>query len=183
MRATGPQRGTEAPLDPTVVVLGVGNTLMQDDGVGVQAVQAFMETYDVPQNVRVVDGGMAGFRWLPILEGVDHVVIVDAMTGGGLPGSIYRLDADALPKHRGLLMSAHEIGITEVLSVAELLGVRPRIRLIGVQPECCREVGLELTPPLRAALPLVTAAIAEELSDLGIAVVPRHHEKAAERHA
>jgi hydrogenase maturation protease len=176
-----PQEGDAS--SPTVVVLGVGNTLMQDDGIGVRAVQAFQEAYEVSPNVRVVDGGVAGLRWLTILDGAEHVIIVDAVIGAGPPGSIYRLDAGSLPKHRGLLMSAHEIGITEVLSVAELLGMRPCIRLIGVQPAVYQEVGLDLTPPLRVSLPLVTATIAEELSVLGIAVALKCREEEGDRHA
>jgi hydrogenase maturation protease len=181
--ATGPEEAIGRPPGPTVVVLGVGNTLMQDDGVGVWALRFFAETYELPPNVRPVDGGVAGLRWLSILDGAESVVIVDAMTGSGPPGSIYRLDGAALPVHRGVLMSAHEIGIAEVLSVAELLGMRPRIRIVGVQPQRCRDVGLDLTPPVREALPLVAAAIAEELSGLGAVVVPKRREEAADRHA
>ncbi|HKC95977.1 MAG TPA: HyaD/HybD family hydrogenase maturation endopeptidase [Nitrospira sp.] len=170
-------------MTPTVVVLGVGNTLMQDDGVGVWAVRAFAEAYDLPPSIRPVDGGMAGLRWLSILDGAEHVIIVDAVIGNGVPGTVYHLEAGALPKPRGMLMSAHEIGITEVLSAAELLGMHPRIRIVGVQPDVYQQVGLELTPSVRAALPRVTSAIVEELSEIGIAVARKHRQEALDRHA
>lgn len=148
---------------PSVVVLGVGNTLMQDDGIGVWTVQALAEEYDVPAHVRLVEAGIAGLRLLSELEGAEHLLIIDAVMGKGRPGSVYRLTPEDLPKGRGPFMSAHEVGITEVLSAAELLGKKPHTRILGIQPLETRTVGLELTPPLQEALPSVVAAAVEEL--------------------
>ncbi|MBI2087324.1 MAG: HyaD/HybD family hydrogenase maturation endopeptidase [Deltaproteobacteria bacterium] len=153
-----------------VLVLGVGNTLMRDDGVGVWAVGALAEAYDVPAHVRVMDGGVAGLRLLSEIARAEFLLIVDAVKGGGNPGSICRLDPKALPARPGPFFSAHEVGIAELLSALELMGKLPKTRIIGVEPLETETVGLELTEPLRAALPSVVAAVVEELSGLGVAL-------------
>lgn len=153
---------------PSIVVLGVGNTLMRDDGVGVWAVRLLAETYDLPARVRLVDGGVAGLRCLPEFEGAEHLLIIDAVAGSEPPGAIYRLNPDDLSARRGPFFSAHEVGIAELLSVARFLGKLPFTRILGVQPEEVREVGLDLTPVLREALPRVVDAAAGELEALGV---------------
>lgn len=158
-----------------VVVLGVGNTLMQDDGVGVWTVRALAEAYDLPAHVRLIEAGIAGLRLLSELDGAKHLLIIDAVVGKGRPGSIYRLTPEDLPKGRGPIMSAHEVGIMEVLSAAELFGKRPHTRILGVQPLEVQAVGLELTLPLQKALPSVVAAAVEELKEMGVQAVKRKH--------
>ncbi len=153
---------------PSVAVLGVGNTLMRDDGIGVWVVRALARAYAWPSQVRLVDAGVAGLRCLPEFEGAEHLLIIDAARGEGPPGTLYRLAPEDLPAGRGPFMSAHEVGITEVLSVARFLGKLPRTRIIGVQPLESGAVGLDLTPPLREALPRVVAAVVEELRALGV---------------
>lgn len=150
---------------PRVVVLGVGNTLMQDDGVGVWAARALAGDDRLPSNVRVVEGGIAGLRLLPDILAASCLIIVDAMNGKAPPGSIYRLDADRLPDSRGPLMSAHDVGVVELLSVANFMGKRPPTKIVGVQPLQMREVGLDLTPPLQAALPRVVDAVIEMIAN------------------
>lgn len=155
---------------PQVVVLGIGNTLMQDDGIGVYAVQALAQSYILPDHVRLVEGGVAGLRLLPEIQGADHLLIIDAVEGQGPPGTLYRLRPQDLPKGRGFFISAHEIGIAELLSMAELSGKMPCTSIIGIQPKEARKIGLELTPPLREALPDVVATVVDLLQKLGIQV-------------
>ncbi len=152
----------------SIVVLGVGNTLMQDDGIGVWAVRTLAETYDLPARVRLVDAGVAGLRCLPEFDGAEHLLIIDAVSGKEAPGTIYRLGPEDLSARRGPFFSAHEVGIVELISVARMLGKLPRTRILGVQPQEIREVGLDLTPALRDALPRVVEAVVEELEALGI---------------
>lgn len=154
----------------SVVVAGVGNTLMQDDGIGVWAVRALARDYVLPSWVRLMDGGVLGLQLVYELCSAQQLLIIDAMNGEGAPGTIYRLDADSLLKGRRMLMSLHEVSVAEVLSVGELLGMRPRTRILGVQPSEVASPGLELTPTLQAALPRVVAAAVEELGGMGVAV-------------
>jgi hydrogenase maturation protease len=154
--------------DPDVVVLGVGNTLMQDDGVGVRAVRLLSESWKLPPHVRLIEGGVAGFRLLPEISSADYLLIIDAVEGSGPPGSIHRLGPEDLSKREGPLFSAHEVGICELLSVARFLGKLPRVRIVGVKPLEAKVPGLDLTPILREALPRVIAAVVEDLRAAGI---------------
>lgn len=152
----------------SVLVLGIGNTLMRDDGVGVWAAGALSEAYDAPAGVKIMDGGVAGLRLLGAIAQADFLLIIDAVKGGGSPGSIYRLEPDALPQRRGPFFSAHEVGIAELLLALEFMGKLPKTRIIGVEPLETESVGLDLTESLRAALPAVVAAVVQELEDLGV---------------
>jgi hydrogenase maturation protease len=158
---------------PSVVVLGVGNTAMQDDGVGVWVLRSLAQAYDLPPHVRLIEAGVIGLDLLPDLKEADHLLVIDAVDRAGPPGMLYRLGPEDLPKSRGSFLSAHDIGMVDLLSWVELLGKRPHICIIGVQPLEVREVGLELTPPLQKALPLATAAVVKELQALDVKVVER----------
>jgi hydrogenase maturation protease len=153
---------------PSIVVLGMGNTLMQDDGIGVRAVRLLAETYDLPGHVRLVEGGVAGLRCLPEFDGADYLLIVDAMDGKKPPGAIDRLTSEELPDRRATVFSAHEVGVGELLSVARFLGKLPPTRILAVQAKEVRGVGPDLTPELLDALPRVVEVLAEELRALGV---------------
>lgn len=153
-----------------VLVLGVGNTLMQDDGIGVWTVRALAGAYEIPAQVWIMDGGIAGLRLLGEIAQAEFLLIIDAVKGGGSPGSIYRLGPEELPTRQGPFFSAHEVGIAELLSAAEFSGKLPKTRIIGVEPLETENMGLELTEPLRAVLPNIVAAVVEELNGIGVEV-------------
>lgn len=165
---------------PSVVVAGVGNTLMQDDGVGVWVVRTIAKDYVLPPWVRLIEGGVVGMQLVYELCSAEQLLIIDAMNSEGAPGTIYRLDADSLLKGRRTYMSLHEVSVVEVLSVGEFLGLCPRVRILGVQPLEAASFGLELTPALQAALPRVVAAALRELEDMGIAVAEQHRHESLE---
>jgi hydrogenase maturation protease len=160
---------------PSIVILGIGNTLMQDDGVGVCTVRAMADGYEFPSHVRLVDGGVGGLRLLSEIDGAEHLLIIDAVQGNGEPGTIYHLGPEDLSEGRGPFMSAHEIGICEVLSLAEFLEKLPHTRILGVQPLEARRVGLDLTLPLQDALPRIVGAIIGELRLLGVEPKRKRH--------
>ena len=140
------------------VILGVGNLLLTDDGVGIHAIQKLQADYALPAGVQVVDGGTCGLDLLQFLEGVDHLIIIDAAKLGKAPGSIARLEGDQVPAYLALKTSPHEIGLPELLFTARLTDIYPeRVVIFGVQPESI-ETHLGLTPAV--------AAILEELVEL-----------------
>ncbi len=157
----------------SIVVLGIGNTAMQDDGVGVWVIRSLAQAYDLPSHVRLIEAGVPGLGLLSDVEGADDLLVIDAVDRAGPPGVLYRLGPENLPKGRGSFLSAHDIGMVDLLSWVELLGKRPHTFIIGVQPLEVRKMSLELTPPLRKALPLVVAAVVKELQALGVKVVER----------
>ncbi len=154
-----------------VLVVGIGNTLMQDDGIGVWAVRRLAREYRLPPGVELIEGGVLGMQLVHDLRSAKHLLIIDAMDGGGEPGTVYRLDADSLSKRPRTLMSLHEVSVTDVLSVAEFIGCRPRTRILGVQPQKAYSPGLTLTPLLQAVLPRVVRAAVEELERMGVTAI------------
>jgi len=145
------------------VVLGVGNLLLRDEGVGIHVVKA-LEGYPFPPDVEVIDGATAGCDLLPLISGAERVVMVDAMEGGEPPGAVYRLtpqDFEQEP-HEGAV-SLHDISIMDVLKMLELMeGSLPPMVIIGVEPGKI-EVGLELTPEVAASLPFVLELVKKEI--------------------
>jgi hydrogenase maturation protease len=166
--------------DPRILVLGVGNTLMRDDGIGVHAVQALADGYELPANVLVVDGGVAGLRLLGDLAAADNVIIVDALKNNGMPGTIYRFRREDIQPRRGPFVSAHEVGIAELLAAAEFSGRLPETHIIGIEPLETETVGLELSLPLRRALPQAVAAIIERLRSHGVELKRKSKAETAE---
>jgi hydrogenase maturation protease len=152
------------------LVLGTGNLLLSDDGVGVHAVRCLQERHDVPEEIRVVDGGTLGLDLLHYLEGVSHLIIVDAMETGQPPGTLRRLAGDEVPAYLSIKMSPHEIGLPDMLFAAKLRDLYPEEVVIwGVQP-ATMEVGLELSPQVAAHLDLLVDSIAGELVRWGFPV-------------
>lgn len=145
-----------------ILVLGIGNLLLTDDGVGIRAIQLLEERYALPEEVQVVDGGTCGLDLLQFLEGVDHLVILDAASLGKIPGSIVRMEGDQVPAYLALKTSPHEIGLPELFFTARLTDIYPpRVVVLGMQPESI-ETSLGLTPAVAAHLDeLVEMAAAE----------------------
>ena len=156
---------------PKVLVLGVGNTVMSDDGVGVKVVQLLQAEYHFPENVEVVDGGTLGLDLLPKLEGKSHLIMVDAVETGKKPGTRVRLAGEELPIALETKISPHQMGLKDLLAVARLLGHAPgEMVLIGVQPGSI-EMDTELTPEVAEQVIAMKAAVLKELEEIGIHAV------------
>ena len=143
-----------------VLILGIGNLLLSDEGVGVHAVRCLSER-ELPPGVEVLDGGTSGADLVDHLEGRTKVVVIDAASGDGPPGTVYRCEARELIEQEGAL-SLHEFGLADSLHMAERLGCAPqRVIVLGVQP-ANMEPGLELSPEVSAVLTgILRLALAE----------------------
>jgi hydrogenase maturation protease len=155
-------------------LIGLGNILMRDEGIGVHAVKAVQERFEVPPGLEIVDGGTAGLNLLPFMEGRDRVLLVDAVDFGQEPGFMGELANEAIPALFGKdKTSLHHVGLAEVLALARLLEILPReICLIGIQPQAI-EPGLELTELLQEKLERLIASISAKLGEWHIQLVPR----------
>lgn len=147
-----------------VVVVGVGNLLLKDEGVGVHVAHA-LEAATPPQDVEleVIDGGTSP-HLLRLLEDVDKLIIVDATRGGSEPGAIYRFGPESVAEPNGERMSVHDIGIGETLRIAKSLGQEPReVVIIGIEP---KEIdwGLELSPELERKMPQIVEIVRQEIA-------------------
>lgn len=146
-----------------VFVLGVGNELMSDDGVGVHVARRLLEE-GLDEGVEVVEAGTALAEALDLVEAGVAVLVVDAAAGGGEPGAIYRLGLDDVGAGRGV--SLHESSLPEVFAMASLGGAKFReVVVLGIEPGRVA-VGTELSPPLREKLPAILAATREEAARL-----------------
>ncbi len=151
-------------------MLGVGNILLSDDGVGVHAIRRLQEVAQLPEEVQVLDGGTKGMDLLQYLDGVSHLIIVDAVETGGPPGTLARFTGDEVPAYLAPKMSPHEIGLPDMLFAARLRDIYPEEVVVwGMQPETT-EVGLELSPPVAAQVDALVERILGELRGWGIAV-------------
>ncbi len=166
-----------APVGP-LLVLGIGNVLLRDEGVGVHLLRELerrAERGDVvlPRDTRLVDGGTAGLGLLPLLAETRAVLLLDAIDLGLAPGAVTVLRGDALRARAGGPRAVQRAGVGDLLAAARLADVLPAaVALVGVQPEEIA-VGLALTAAVRAALPAAVAAALAELGRLGAdAVAP-----------
>jgi hydrogenase maturation protease len=152
----------------STVILGIGNVLLQDEGVGVHAVQQLEQRYDMPAEVRVLDGGTMGLDLLPFLEEAERLLIIDAVDAEHPPGTIIRLVNDDVPSVLQHKLSPHHVGVADMLAAARLQGCLPgQVVLIGIQPHSL-EVGMELSSTLSARMPDILRAIITELQSWGL---------------
>jgi len=150
-----------------IVILGVGNLLLSDEGVGVHVATELMKT-KLPPEVSVVEGGTDGFRLLNVITEADRLIVIDAVRGGAEPGSIYRFDIDDVRNcPSGFKTSVHQIGILEVIDLSELIGKRPHTTIIGIEPKSL-EMGMELSPEIKSKVPRMIDLIFEELKKCDI---------------
>jgi len=149
------------------LVLGVGNTLMCDEGVGVHVVERLAARYRYPEQVLILDGGTLGMDLLYYLEGIEHLLIVDAVQADKEPGELIRLQNDEVPAFLSLKISPHQIGVPDMLFAAKLKEMYPpNVVLWGVQPERV-EIGLELSDAVAAKVDILVGLIVEELRKWG----------------
>jgi len=152
-----------------ILVLGLGNLVMSDDALGSRAIMALEKRFRFPPQVTLLDGGTLGLDLLPRLEGVDKLLVVDALQMGAQPGSVFRLEGEEVPRAFANKLSVHQMGLQDLLAVAELQGHLPeRLVVWGAQSESI-EMGLEMSAAVTVALEEVIAGVVRELSAWGAA--------------
>jgi hydrogenase maturation protease len=159
---------------PTTYVLGLGNVLMSDDGLGPAVLRAFEEQYVVGPDVSVVDLGTPGLDLSPWLADAERVILIDTVKAPLPPGSLRLYTKGDLLEHApGVRVSPHDPGVKETLLALEFAGRAPReVALIGVVP-AVTTMGLELSPAVGAAIPAALRAVVEALERFGVAVARR----------
>ncbi len=147
-----------------VIVLGVGNLLLKDEGVGVQAVQRLMEEINHP-DVEFIDGGTSGLDLLPLFERCRYLLVLDCVRGGDKPGTIYKFGlSEVKEKKANFKMSAHDFDLVDTISMARALQKKlPEIIIYGVEPESI-EWGLELTPAVAGILEKLVLLVRKDLN-------------------
>jgi len=163
----------------TLLILGLGNLLCGDDGLGVAAVEEIHRRYRLPDGVRVLDGGTLGLTLLAHFEDAEDVILVDAIQADGPAGSLVRLEGDEVAPAVRNRLSVHQIGVADLLDGLRLLDAFPnRLTLLGLVPERM-ELEIALSEPVGSNLQLLVAEIVKEAAQLGYELHPRDtHEEA-----
>ncbi|MDE5879624.1 MAG: HyaD/HybD family hydrogenase maturation endopeptidase [Desulfovibrio sp.] len=162
------------PEAPRILALGLGNILCGDDGFGIHAIERLYAEYDLPDNVRVMDGGTQGQTLYGPVSEADCLLVFDAADMGLEPGALAVREAEGVPLWLGARkLSPHQSGFMEVLALAELGNALPPTRvLIGCQPLRV-DFGESLSPCVRAAVGPAVALGVERLRALGAEARPR----------
>jgi hydrogenase maturation protease len=169
---------TLAPQAPPLVVLGLGNTICADDGLGVAAVAAIAERFEVPESVSLLDGGTLGLSLLGWLADAQDVLLVDAIRSDAPPGTLVHLEGDEVAPAARERLSVHQIGVADLLDALRWIDAWPqRLALVGLVPERL-SLGLARSPAVERALPALVDAVVGEIRARGHRLVPRtDHEK------
>lgn len=160
-----------------VTILGLGNILLSDEGVGVHVVNEFQKRYEVPPYVEIVDGGAAGLDLIPFIEGREKVVMVDAVNFDREPGYIDVLENEEIPVRLTQKASMHHLGLMDVLCIVRLSGNVPEdMCIVGIQPGSL-ELGLDMTPPIWDKQEALIDRLVQKLREWNIPCVLRSPQK------
>lgn len=150
---------------PRIMVMGVGNILLSDEGLGVRFLDELAKS-TFPDNVELLEGGTAGLELVHLIQDVDFLIIVDALNANSEPGALFRFqpgDLQIMPAQYEV--SFHQIGIIEVLTMANVLGKAPQTLIFGIQPKSL-EWGLEISPEIQALFPKLTELVHQEIKSI-----------------
>ena len=151
-----------------IVVLGLGNILLRDEGVGVRVIEELKNKYSFSPSIRIVDGGTLGFSLINEIEGCKKLIVVDAVKTGSEPGTMYRFTRDDIRCQITQKMSAHDIGFLEVLEQWKVLGIAPEIIFLGIEPEDMDSWGMQLSACIQGKVPRLIELVIKELENAGV---------------
>ncbi|AFM42389.1 hydrogenase maturation protease [Desulfosporosinus acidiphilus SJ4] len=150
---------------PKIMVMGVGNILLSDEGLGVRFLDELAQK-SLPENVELLEGGTAGLELVHLIQEVDFLIIIDAINAQSEPGALFRFqpgDIQVLPEQ--FEVSFHQIGIIEVLTMANVLGRAPQTLIFGVQPKKL-EWGMEISPEIETLFPKLAELVLLEIDSI-----------------
>ena len=154
--------------ESNIAILGIGNLLQSDEGVGVHLINRLEKEYNFNPHINLIDGGTMGIDLLPYLEQNDKIIILDAVNFDEAPGFIGIIENEDILRRLNTKLSIHHLGLTDVLSSARLLDIEPsEVYLIGIQPKNI-EMGTELTDEISLKLDNIIEAAVNKLREWGI---------------
>ncbi len=154
-------------------VLGIGNVLLKDDGVGVRVVRE-LEDRGSLADVTLVDGGTSTMDMLGLFLTHDRVIVIDSLRGGHPAGTIYRLTPEQLGSYGTWRCSLHDLQILDVTRIAAMLGKTPEVTIIGIEPKRIEE-SMDLSPEMEASLPKLAELVEAECALRRPGEDPTHH--------
>ena len=163
-----PERSPEnseacGPLNARVLVIGIGNLLRKDDWVGIHVIKK-LEEMEIPEGVSLLDGGTAGIDLVSYLEGIDRLIIVDALSAEGNPGEVRILSEEDIPV--GFFLSGHYGRLHDVIGMAAALWKKPETTVIGIIPADCESYEIGLSPEVSPSVDAAVRAILKMVKGL-----------------
>ena len=159
--------------DNSIVVLGVGNILLTDEGLGVHVVKELKENYNFTPEISLIDGGTMGMELLTYMRGMKRILLIDAINGGEAPGTVYEFPHRELEQYFTEHISVHEVGMQDILRIRAIQeNPLEDAIVIGVEPESL-EIGFEPSAPVQAVLPEVKERVLRVLHNWGVQVEPK----------
>ncbi|MDM8567494.1 HyaD/HybD family hydrogenase maturation endopeptidase [Candidatus Halobeggiatoa sp. HSG11] len=157
-----------------LLILGVGNLLLTDEGVGVHAVNSLLKNYHIPAEIEVVDGGTAGMELLTFIAKAKQVIILDAVKTGKAAGTIICLKDKEVPTFFRTKLSPHQVGLSDILAAVKLTGEQPeQVTIFGIEPDSIK-LGMELSDKVAAQLDGFVDLIVKEVNGLGFKLVAKN---------
>lgn len=157
----------------SIVVLGVGNILLTDEGLGVHVVEDLKANYTFTPQISLIDGGTMGMELLTYMRGMEKILLIDAVNGGEAPGTIYEFPHRELEQYFTDHISVHEVGMQDILRIRAIQeNPLEDAIVIGVEPESL-DVGFEPSAPVQKALPEVKERVLRVLREWGVQIEPK----------
>jgi len=145
-----------------ILILGLGNILLGDEGVGVRVVEQLL-SHPLPDEIEVIDGGTAGYELINFFEGKEKVIIVDAVKTDDTPGSVYKMDLSVVQEDETVQLSLHQIGLKNVFRMASMMDLNPEVTLIGIVPKDYQDYNIGLSEEVEKAIPLAIETVLKEI--------------------
>lgn len=156
-----------------IIVLGIGNVLLADEGIGVFAVKVLEECFEFPSSVELVDGGVGSFQLLPYIEKAKKLLVIDAISQGSPPGTLHKFTKETLPKQVLEKLSIHEVSFLDILTLAEMRGFFPEeLVVLGLEPANL-EMNYGFSDPVKHNFIRLIESVLLQLKDWGIEPVPK----------
>lgn len=156
-----------------IAVFGIGNILLSDDGVGVHTINRLKNDYIFPESLELIDGGTKGLDLLPLFEGRDKVLIIDAANFKREPGTIDMIEGDKIPAFLSSKLSVHQIGLPDMLFAAKLMEITPaEMCLIGIQPKSM-DTGTELSDIVSKNMEALLEKVLRKLNAWGVDIIQK----------
>jgi hydrogenase maturation protease len=148
-----------------IKILGIGNTLFSDEGVGVHLLDHLYEALPKADNIEIIEGATDGIKLLQYVEDADYLIMLDAINADEEPGTIIVLKDEDVPRYFGHNMSVHQMGVQDLVYASYLRDTLPdEMYLIGVQPKCL-EIGFELTDVVQKCVPELVDIVIKQVEE------------------
>ena len=156
-----------------MAVLGLGNILLRDEGVGVRVAERLSSNFIFSPAVKVIDAGILGFGLINEIQDIQKLIVVDAVKAGEAPGTIYKFTQNDIDVKISQLLSAHDIGFLEVIEQWKLMGVFPEVIFLGIEPYDMSSWGMELSDCISNKLPRLVELVLEALKKEGVTIIEK----------